>query len=160
MAANLLQAYGTSNQALTITLASLASTGVREGTAIDNTSNLFLDVSVYVKIKTNAAGTAATGAVNVFTYASVDGGTSYSGGATGSDAAYTGSRDQLIFLGSLPAVANATTYSAIFKLSRGYGYGGIPAKWGIVIENLSGAALDSTGGNHAVLYQGVYAQSV
>jgi len=149
------QLYGTTNQSITCTITSLGSGSARESTAIVNTANLFMDVKLQVKIKTNAAGTSATGAVNVFAYATADDGTTYSGGATGTDAAYTANKDQLIFLGSIPAVANATTYVGLFSLSRAFGYGGIPAKWGIVVENLSGAALDASVG--AAVYQGISA---
>lgn len=149
------QLYGTTNQAITCTLPSLGSTSLRESTAISNTANLFMDVKIQVKIKTNAAGTSATGAVNVYAYATADDGTTYSGGATGTDAAYTANKDQLVYLGSIPAVANATTYVGLFNLARAFGYGGIPAKWGIVVENLSGAALDASVG--AAVYQGVSA---
>lgn len=151
------QLYGTTNQTITITITSLGSTSLRQSTAVDNTSNLFMDVKLAVKVKTNAAGTSATGVVNVFAYATADGGTTYSGGATGTDAAYTNNKDALIYLGSLPTIANATTYVSMFSLYRAFGYGGIPAKWGIVIDNQSGAALDSTAGNHSAVYQGINA---
>ena len=149
------QLYGTTNQSITCTITSLGSGSARESTAVVNTANLFMDVKVQVKIKTNAAGTSATGAVNVFAYATADDGTTYSGGATGTDAAYTANKDQLIFRGSIPAVANATTYVGLFSLSRAFGYGGIPAKWGIVVDNQSGAALDASVG--AAVYQGINA---
>ena len=149
------QLYGTTNQSITCTITSLGSGSARESTAVVNTTNLFMDVKLQVKIKTNAAGTSATGAVNVFAYATADDGTTYSGGATGTDAAYTANKDQLIFLGSIPAVANATTYVGLFSLSRAFGYGGIPAKWGIVVDNHSGAALDASVG--AGVYQGINA---
>lgn len=150
------QSFGASNQAIAITIASLGAGSSRESTAVDNTANLFMDATVQVKIKTNAAGTSATGRVDVFAYATADG-TAYSGGAAGTDAAFAANLDQLIFLGSVPAVANATTYNAVFKLSKAFGYGGIPAKWGIILQNNSGAALDSTGGNHSAVYQGIAA---
>lgn len=149
------QLYGTTNQSITCTITSLGSGSARESTAVVNTANLFMDVKVQVKVKTNAAGTSATGAVNVFAYATADDGTTYSGGATGTDEAYTANKDQLIFLGSIPAVANATTYVGLFSLSRAFGYGGIPAKWGIVVDNQSGAALDASVG--AAVYQGISA---
>ena len=149
------QLYGTTNQSITCTITSLGSGSARESTAVVNTANLFMDVKLQVKIKTNAAGTSATGAVNVFAYATADDGTTYSGGATGTDAAYTANKDQLIFLGSIPAVANATTYVGLFSLARAFGYGGIPAKWGIVVDNQSGSALDASVG--AAVYQGINA---
>lgn len=149
------QLYGTTNQSITCTITSLGSGSARESTAVVNTANLFMDVKLQVKVKTNAAGTSATGAVNIFAYGTADDGTTYSGGATGTDGAYTANKDQLIFLGSIPAVANATTYVGLFSLSRAFGYGGIPAKWGIVVDNQSGAALDASVG--AAVYQGISA---
>jgi len=160
MAADIKQKYGSSGQALTITLASLASAAMRECTAVDNTTNLFMDIKLAVKIKTNAAGTSSTGAINIYAYASVDGGSTYTSSATGSDAVYAGRQSNLVYVGSLDAVNNAVTYSGTFSLAKAFGYGGIPAFWGIIIENLSGAALDSTGANHSVVYQGVLAQTV
>lgn len=148
------QLYGTTNQTITITITSLGSTSMRQSTVVSNTTNLFMDVKIQLTAKTNAAGTSATGAINVFAYATADGST-YSGGATGSDAAFTANKDQLVYLGSIPAVANATTYIGMFNLSRAFGYGGIPAGWGIVVENLSGAALDASVGSAA--YQGISA---
>ncbi len=63
---DILAKYGTSNQALTITLASLANNGQRESTVIDNSSNKYLDALVSVKVKTGA-GTPGTGpVVNVY----------------------------------------------------------------------------------------------
>ncbi len=153
----LTQLFGTTNQTITLTIASLGNTSARESTAIVNTSNLFMDIKIQMKVKTNAAGTSATGTVNIFAYATADDGTTYSGGATGTDAAFTNNKDALIFLGSLPTIANATTYVSIFNLSRAFGYGGVPAKWGIVIDNQSGAALDATGGSHSAVYQGINA---
>ena len=154
------QQFGTNNQVLAVTLASLGSAASRETTAIDNTTNLFMDVKISVKIKTGAAGVLTTGFIKVFAYASVDGGTTWAGGVTGVDAAYGGNKDALIFLGSLPASLVATTYVSVFNLSRAFGFGGIPANWGIVIDNESGTALDTTPTSHAVLYQGIQAQVI
>ena len=157
--ADLKQKFGTSNQALTITVASLTNTSVRQSTVVDNSSNLFFDAIVSVKLKTNASGTSATGVCNVYAYGTADGGTTYTGGASGSDGAYTADGLNLHLLGTLTTNANATTYTGTFNLSRVFGYGGLPTGWGVIVENLSGATLDATGGNHAVLYQGIYAQS-
>ena len=152
--------YGTSTQTITITVASLATAGARESTAIDNTTNVFLDALVLVKLKSGAASTAATGYVNVYAYGTADGGSTYSGTATGTDAAITltvppNSR----LIGVMNMVANATTYKAIFSVAQAFG-GVLPDHWGIIIENQSGGTLDATGGNHSVVYQGVLAQSV
>jgi len=148
-------AYGTGNQAFTITLTSLANAALRESTVVDNTSNLFLDALVFVKVKANASGTAATGVVNVYAYGTVDGGTTYSGSASGTDATYTPTvPTQLRLIGTINVVANGVTYNnGPFSVNQAFG-GVLPAKWGIVVENLSGATLDASVGN--AFYQGIY----
>jgi hypothetical protein len=159
MAGNIQNKYGTNNQAITITLASLASAAARASTVVDNTSNVFQDALVSLKVKSNAAGTSASGYVNVYAYATTDGGTTYTESATGSDAGITlTSPPNAIRIGSLNVVANATTYPAgPFSVAAAFG-GSLPDHWGIIVENQSGAALDSTEGNHLKTYQGVYTQ--
>jgi hypothetical protein len=153
--------YGTSNQAFTLTIASLANNGQRASTAIDNTTNLFIDALVQLVIKTNAAGTSATGYVNVYAYATADGGTTYSDGATGTDAGITlTSNPNMVLIDQIACVANATTYkSKVVSIAAAFG-GILPDHWGIAIENKTGAALDSTAGNHKAFYQGIQAQVV
>lgn len=156
--ADVKQAFGTSNQAITITLNSLASsaTAGRESTVIDNTSNLFRDALVTVKIKMPASGTPADSkAVYVYAYATADGGSSYSDGATGSDAAFTHSDPpNLKLIGIVSCPANTNTYTGgPFSVAQAFG-GTLPAKWGIVVRNHTGLTLDSSG--NSAHYQGVY----
>jgi hypothetical protein len=151
--------YGSNNQAITCTLASLSNTAARSSAAIDNTSNLFLDALVQVKIKTGASGVSSSGYVNVYAYGTADGGTSYPDGA-GTDSSITLKVAQQKLIGSIPAVANATTYiSEPMSVAAAFG-GVLPDHWGIIIDNESGAALDSTEGNMAKFYQGVQLQVV
>lgn len=151
--------YGTNGQAITITITSLANNGQRESTAVDNSSNLYLDALVSVKVKSAAASTSPTGYVNVYAYATTDGGTTYGGGATGSNAAITlTAPPNLRLIGVINVVANSTTYTSDpFSVAAAYG-GVLPEKWGIVIENKSGATLDGSVGS--AWYQGVLQQSV
>ena len=141
------------NNSLTITLASLANTSARQSTAIDNTTNQDLDAGVMVKIKTAAASTSATGYVNVYAFGSADGGTTYTEGAGATDAAITlTSPPNVRLIGRINAVANATTYIAgPFSAAAAFGY--LPGKWGIIVENQTGATLDSTAGNFAAIYE-------
>lgn len=154
--------YGTSNQAITVTLNSLANNAQRSSTAVDNTTNKFLDVEVQVKVKTNAAGTSTTGVVNIYAYGTANGGTTYGGGETGmgTDATVTlTSPPNIKKIGVINAVANATVYSAgPFSVAAAFG-GILPDHWGIVVENVTGAALDASAGGSA-WYQGVQAQVV
>ncbi len=152
---------GSSNQTITLTIASLANNGQRESTVIDNSTNLFLDALVQLKIKSGGASTSSTGYLNVYAYGSADGGTTYGDGATGSDAGITlTSPPNLRLIGVLNIVANGVTYKSN-PMSVAQAFGGVlPEKWGIVIENKTGGTLDATGGNHSAVYQGVYAQAV
>ena len=143
------------NNTLTITLASLGSGSARQSTAVDNTTNQDLDAGVMVKVKTGASSVSSTGYVNVYAFGSADGGTTFSDGAGASDAAITlTSPPNVRLIGRINAVANATTYTAgPFSVASAFGY--LPGKWGIIIENQTGATLDSTSGNFAALYERV-----
>lgn len=144
---------------LTLTLASLANSGARQSDAIDNSTSLYTDILVSLKVKTGASGTASTGTVNVYACASVDGGTTYTEGAGASDAGITlTAPPNARLIGVINAVANATTYvGGPFSVAAAFG-GVCPQRVVIVAENKTGGTLDSTEGSHAKLYQGVLAQ--
>lgn len=151
--------YGANNQSITITLTSRPNANQRGSLAIDNTSNLYLDAFVQLKIKTNASGTSATGFVVIYAYGTADGGTDYGDGVTGTDADQTlTSPPNLRVLGIINAVANATTYTSNpFSVASVFG-GKLPDHWGIVVENDTGATLDASVGS--AWYQGIQAQVV
>ncbi|TAK97789.1 MAG: hypothetical protein EPO08_20715 [Rhodospirillaceae bacterium] len=155
--ANIKTAYGTNGQAITCTLASLTNSSVRAGTAIDNTSNLYQDALVQIKVKTGGSGASAQGVVNIYAYATADGGTTYPEANGGSDGGVTlVVPTNLRLIGTLNAVANSITYSSE-PMSVALAFGGVlPSNWGIVIENKTGTTLDSTESNHLKVYQGVY----
>jgi hypothetical protein len=153
--------YGTSNQSETITLASLAASATvgRAGTAIDNTSNLFDDVLVFIFVESGTVS--GNKQLLVYVYGTVDGGTTYSEGITGTDAGFTRNDPTgLIPLRVLPMPTNATVYKfGPFSLAAAFG-GSLPDHFGLVIFNDSGAALSGTAGNNKVLYQGIQIQVV
>jgi hypothetical protein len=150
--------FGTSNQAITITLASLANNSARASTVIDNSSNLFLDALVQLHIR-SGSGVSASGYVSIYVYGTADGGSNYTEGATGSDAAITLTvPPNAKLIGIINIVASTTTYKAgPFNVAAAFS-GVLPEKWGIIVENKTGAALDSTEGNHAKFYQGWFNQ--
>ncbi len=153
MAGTILNKYGTNNQAITITITSAATTTFRASTAIDNTSNLFTDALVVVKITAAASGTAATGYVDVYAYGTVDGGTTYSGGASGTDGTYSGQLSALLKIGRVAVVANNGVYvGGPFSVAAAFG-GSLPDHWGICIDNESGGTPVATSN---ATYQGVY----
>lgn len=146
--------YGTSNQTITCTFTSLANNGQRQSTAVDNTSNLFLDALVFVKVKSASASTSSTGFVNVYAFGTTDGGTTYSDSAGASDAGITlTAPPNMRLIGVVNVVANSTTYNAgPFSVAAAFG-GILPDHWGIVIENKTAATLDASVGS--AWYQGI-----
>jgi hypothetical protein len=151
--------YDTNGQSITCTITSLTNTSKRQSTAIDNTSNLYLDALVSVQVKTASSATSATGVVNVYAYGTVDNGTTYSDGASGTDGSITLTNPpNMRLIGVINAVANSTTYTGgPWSVAAAFG-GRLTAKWGIVVDNETGATLDASVG--AAKYQGVWEQGV
>lgn len=160
--ANIKAEYGSNNQAITCTLASLAAAGSRQSTAIDNSTNKYLDALVQIAIK-NHATSAPTGdkACYIYAYGTVDGGTTYGDAATGTDGAVTlDDPTHLKLIGVLYFTAAAQTKESN-PMSVAAAFGGVlPAFWGIVVKNSTGFTLDAVEGSHKKIYQGVYATSV
>lgn len=157
-----------SNAAFTITLASLInstslSTGYRQSTAVDNTTNLYADAMIYGHVKSNATPT-ANAAYFLFLYWSNDGGTTYSNNASGSDASYTSpDSDSNIIIGSTSittAVASLVSYIRPFSFCQAAGLLYLPGKWGVIFKNGSGQTLTATGGDHVISFQGVNMQGI
>jgi hypothetical protein len=154
-------AYG-SAAALTITLASLAfsATAGRESTAIDNaTTDDAIDAELGGKITTGTSPT-ANNVIEVWVYGSYDG-TTYTGSATGSDAALTPTSKSLLKLGQIIQVTGTSNVTYAFHLgSVAALFGGImPTKWGVWVLNNSGANLHATGGNHEIKYRTIKYES-
>ncbi len=159
MATTIETQYDTAGATITITLNSLASAGARESNSVDNTTKLYLDVLLMLKIKTGAGALSGDQVVNIYAAGTVDGGTTWPDTVTGSDANITlNSPTQLKLIGSIQVAASATTYKSE-PMSVAAAFGGIlPQKWSIVVENKTGTAFDTTEGNFAKLYQGILAQ--
>ncbi len=151
-------AYATST-AITCTLASLAnsSSAGRSCASVDNTTNLYDDALLYIAVKTSASALANDKACYVFLFGSEDG-TNYNGSsaeAEGTDVAVTlDAPTNLIgpFVIGCPAVS--VTYKKVISVAAAFG-GVMPRKWGFVLQNYTGQALDSTEGNHTKSYTGI-----
>lgn len=136
---------------ITITLTSLANDAARESTALDNTTTLYLDALVRVKTNGQAGG---TGLLDLYVYTAL-GDTTYSDGATGTDAAFTAAnRRNSRYLGSVQLNAATPVVFGAFSLAAAFG-GTMPDKWGLIAINKSGAALSATAGDHVLEYEGV-----
>lgn len=151
--------YGSNAQAITCTCASLANTGARQGTAIANTGTIpFEDLLVQFACTSASSGVSATGVVNIYAVASVDGGSTYGESATGSDAAITLTvPTNAKLIGQMNVVATSKAYkSNPFSVAQAFG-GFLPQYVVIIIQNLSGAALAATA--TLTQYQGVEHQA-
>lgn len=120
----------TNSVSITITVTGVTNTSVALSSAIDNSTAKYLSSNVQVKVKTNASGTGATGRVNVYLVRSSDGGTTYDDSTR-------------VLIGTIPAVANATTYVATFSTEP---FGPLGTTWKVAVENQSGATLDASVG--------------
>src|SRR5438552_184937 len=140
--------YGTST-AITCTLASLAQAAARESTAVDNTSNLFLDVLVYVAVTLQSGSPASDKQIVIYAYGSEDG-TNYTDNATGTDAAVT-LRIPANFR-VIGVIATPDSGSLLYKshpMSIAAAFGGVmPRKWGIVVENRTNITFNATENTH------------
>jgi hypothetical protein len=158
--ADIKTAYGTSNQAIVITINGLANDAKRESSAVSNSVNCFLDVLVQIKVATNTMAD-STGDKSVYVYACAtsDNGASYSGNASGSDATF-GTDPQQLTNCRLIGVIYAPTQNKIYEsdlMSIASAFGGLlPPCWGIVVHNKTGQTLKSS--DCSAFYQGVYAQ--
>jgi len=157
--ANILAAFGTIGQTITITVDSLAaSTTVgRASTVVDNSSNLYLDALVSGVFVSSSSALAGSKSAYIFAYALLDGSSHYTDGVSGSDAGFTRTDPP-----NLPLVAqvNMPSTSSSYRFgpySIAMVFGGVlPDHWGVVVFNDTGQAF-STG--NSITYQGVYATS-
>lgn len=142
----------------TLTLASLASsaTAGRESTAIDNTTNLYLDAIVQIKVALQSGTPGSDKGVYIYAYGSEDGST-YTDNASGSDAAIT-LRDPtaLTCIGVIPCpAAGGLTYeSQPMSIAAAFG-GFMPRKWGIVVRNYTNVTFSAAEGDHSYKYTGI-----
>lgn len=140
---------------VTITLTSLANAALRQSAVVDNATNKYIDALLGGSIQVGTSPT-ANNTISVFVYGTHDG-TLYTGGASGSDAAYTNAEESLFRLVSIIPVTATSNKDWIFgPVSVAQAFGGVmPSKWGVVVLNSTGAALNATGTNNAVKFIGV-----
>ena len=158
----------TTSAAITITLASLATSSTRvagrESTVVDNTSNLFLDCLVSGKVTTGTSPTSGK-QIDVWVVASEDG-TNYPDVFDGTDSDETVTSEnvrnsalRLAATAIVDSTSDRTYYIAPFSIAALYG-GNMPRKWGLFVTHDTVANLNSTGSNHAFSYTGLHAVSV
>lgn len=153
---------------ITITLASLATSATRvvgrESTAVDNSTNLYLDALVSGKITT---GTTPTGGqIDIWVYGSHDEVPTYMDVLDGTDSAETfadeNSRNSAMRLGAVivpDTTSDQTYWVAPFSVAQLFG-GVMPRFWGLFVAHSTGVNLNATAGNHELKFTGIHLQSV
>lgn len=142
---------------VTITLNNLAASTVgvgRQSTAVDNSSNLYLDALITVTLVIGAGTPDNDFGATILGFASEDG-TNYSVPATGSDGAIDISTiNNGVWIGYIPMETASTTYKAVFPIASAFG-GILPRKWVIAVINNCNINLAASG--NSITYSGVYA---
>jgi hypothetical protein len=152
------QEFGTSG-AITVTLASLAGAAARQSAFVDNGTDKFFDVMVYLAVALQAGTPADLKRIQVYAYGSEDG-TNYTDNASGSDAAITlrvPTNLRLIGVMATPDSGALTYKSEPMSLRKQFGF--LPRRWGIVVVNRTNVVFSATEGDHKKSYSGVYATS-
>lgn len=151
--------------AYTISLASLASsstfTAGREGTAVSNTTNLYIDYLVGGKITVGTTPT-TNKTIRIYAYGSVNDTPTYPDVLDGTDSAETFTNAEI--LGSLPFLSDQPVVSTTSDVAYWFSprsiataFGGVvPKNHGLYVAHDTVAALNATGGNHVLDYTGCY----
>jgi hypothetical protein len=147
MATKMSPVYGAGTN-ITITLSALLNNAARQSGAIDNQITLFVDAAIFLNIKLAAGDPAGDKVINVYAYGSIDG-VNYTDNATGVDGGIT-LRDptNLKQIGVIHTPDNGgLSYKATFESIAAVFGGILPVKWGLVIENKTGLAFATSGGD-------------
>lgn len=148
---------GAAGTAITLTLTSLADGNWRQSTAVVNTSNLYLDALVGGSTQVGTTPTAG-GTIDIYAYGQYDASGEYTAGASGSDAAYTADGEEtslkLIGVVQVDDTSDQDYEWGPFSVAAAFG-GVLPQRWGLVVENNTGATLNATGTNNEVAYTGI-----
>lgn len=112
---------------------------------MDNGTNKYLDALVEVIFELATGTPASDKAVYIYAYGSEDG-TDFTDNATGTDAALTlRSPTNLRLIGVINTPdAGGLAYKWVGTVAQAFG-GILPRKWGLVVDNKTGVAAETTG---------------
>ena len=144
------QSFG-ARTVMTMTSSGLTNGAARESNAVDNTGTKYRDFGVFVTRKGTTGSSAFT---DFYVYTSL-GDTTYTDGATGSDASFTAAnRRHSRYLGSLQMSTTPSNVWGYWKLSDIFVT--MPSKWGLIEINNSAGTHSSTNTDIVTAYEGVY----
>ena len=161
MAGDIKAKYGSNGQSITCTIGNnptgtIAQHG-RISNAVDNSSNVFLDAFLFVKIKTGGSTPSANKQALVYALGTADGGATYTDGFTIGDADSVVVVNTARLIGVIRvAVSGTIYYGGPWSMAAAFG-GSLPDHWGIYVFNDSGQTWSTTNADFSVFYQGVYA---
>lgn len=156
-----------SETSLTCGMDALASgtTSARASTAVDNSSNLYVDALVQFQFQTTSGSLGSNPAIYIYAYGLSRGGSNYSDNVTGSDANFTLPNPlnlRLVAAVAYNVASNTTLYAGPFSVALALG-GLLPSKWGLVINNITGLAFSGSANqqvNNIASYTGINFSSV
>lgn len=128
----------TSNQPITITLASLADGSSAQSSTINNSATLYIGADVQIKWRTGAA-VSGSGTVDVYMLRCIDG-----AGTQFDDAEPT----TATLIDNFPAINSATDQVVSMSIEV------LPSRWQLMVVNNTGDAFDSTPANFSVIFEG------
>ena len=155
-------AYGTAaDLACTLNAGLASSSGLtvgRESDAFDNTSGLYIDAEVSIRVTSGTTPTAGT--LEAWAIPRLKA-SNWPGGATGANAGLTIVRNQLIVFAKRIAIWDTDTTSnkayEVGGVSIAGLFGSMPPQFNVFIVHNMVAALNTTAGNHFISVQPVYA---
>ena len=166
--ANVKIAYAAS-AALTITLASLATSATflvgRESTAIVNTTDLYIDGRIMVKITTGASAPTVDTEIRVYGVQPLDDTPTWPDTMTGSDAGRTVTNAYIldsafILLGNTAVSAATAVGYPIRTLTLAEAFGFVPKRFSVFVTHNTGQNLHATGSLHSLAYTAAYLTSI
>lgn len=143
--------------AITMAMQAIATATYYGSASVDNTTNLYEDVLVGGFVSTGTSPTTGK-RIQWFLYGTWDGGTTFSGGAAGTDAAYTPGGEAGNLIGPIWVIDTDATSNHVYEwgpVSLGAIIGAVPQKWGLVVTHDTAVNLKSLAGDHVQKYQGL-----
>lgn len=139
-----------------------STTAGKQGSVVDNSTDLYDDYLVQIKIVTASSPAAANDkAIYVYAAGAIDASSPVYAGmpaASGTEGSYTfddANYNPLALLGIVPVTAVSKTYVATFGVAAAFG-GMCPIKWVPVVRNYGGVTTSNTAGDNWLKAQGVY----
>jgi hypothetical protein len=157
MATASLNYAGAAGVEITFTLTSITDTSWRQSILVDNTANLYLDSLVGGNVQVGTTPTVDT-TLDFYTYGQYNTSADFTGGASGTDSAYTPDGEETLFRLLTSIVVDVTSDQeyewgpvAVAPLYGGW----LPQRYGLLMQNNTVATTNATGTNNGTFYTGI-----